>query len=308
MSSAFTRAQANGPFECAIHIENLSFYMLSNNQGEQSHAETELAVQNIVNRTPHTHAYSELFMCTEGRIVLQCTDRQIVVEQHEIALVPPDILHVKLPSESEQTVWFSLPFMCAKRQSVGHQDLYALLRPLCTGREPVVFRGLGDICHTLSDVAATTLPSGQSIEKTLLALRTVEALTRLAQANRLHRSSDRSTLPHSKDIQRLAMLDSIICSQFTQELNAEQVARALYVSPRQLERIVKSRYGMTLREVIIDMRLKTAAQMLRDGDMSIEYIGQAIGFSTRGAFERNFIKTFDMTPVQYRKQQRAERL
>lgn len=306
MSHNIMHAPSNAPFECAIHIENLSFYMLSNNQSEQHHTSGEAAVRNIVNRTPHTHPYSELFMCTEGRIVLQCADRQIVVGQNEIALVPPDTLHVKLPSE--RAVWFSLPFMCAKRQSAERQDLYALLRPLCAGREPIVFRGLGDICHTLSDIAATTLPCGHSIEKTLLALRTVEALTRLVQKSELHRDTERSAKVPGKDIQRAVMLENIITSQFMQELDAEQVARALYVSPRQLERIVKSRYGMTLREVVIDMRLTTASQMLRDGDMSIEEIGQAVGFSTRGAFERNFVKAFDMTPVQYRKQQKAEKL
>ncbi len=306
MSPTAARTLPNEPFECAIHIENLSFYMLSNNQSEQAHARTELAVQNIVSRTPHTHPYSELFMCTKEHIVLQCADRQIVVEQNELALVPPNTLHIKLPSESEQTAWFSLPFLCAKRRSAERQDLYALLRPLCQGHEPIVFRHAADICLTLAGIAATTLPSGHSMEKTLLALRTVEALTRLVQHGELHRSTAHADTPQGKDIQRAVLLENIISSQFMQEISAEQVARALYISPRQLERIVKARYGMTLREVLIDMRLKTAAQMLRDGEMSIEKIGQAVGFSTRGAFERNFAKTFDMTPVQYRKQQKSE--
>lgn len=105
----------------------------------------------------------------------------------------------------------------------------------------------------------------------------------------------------SNDIQRMMKLDQLINVFFMNDLSAEEVANHLFISSRQLDRIVKKRYGKTLHCVLIDKRLATAEQMLTSTDMTVDSIGNAVGFGSRSGFYREFVKRHGITPAEFRK-------
>ena len=76
----------------------------------------------------------------------------------------------------------------------------------------------------------------------------------------------------------------------------------LYISPRQLARIVKKRYGASLHQMIVKKRIESAAKLLVESNLSVEEIGSVIGFNTKSCFYRAFRDEYSMTPLQYRKE------
>ena len=108
-------------------------------------------------------------------------------------------------------------------------------------------------------------------------------------------------LKHEAALDRSALLQHIIASQFMNDVTAQSTAQQLFISTRQLERIMKKRYGMSFRQTITDLRLKTAAKMLSESVLSAEDIGRTVGFSSKASFYREFVKKFGIPPMQFRK-------
>ena len=296
-------SQFSATHECAIHIENTAFYMIKSEQKPFDPETPRGMVRQIVYHTPHTHAYCELFVCIQGHVVLQCSDYQITLEKNDLALIPPGVLHVKLPNTEghDADVWRCIGFVCVKRRGARHRDLYSLLHPLCTGHKPILVRDAPDLTATAAGIVDAQASAIDTNHRLLSALRTVELLTQFALQSKAQTEIAPLPTMQIKDIQRAAALENLITSQFMYELDTDHVAQMLYISPRQLERIVKARYGTTLREAITNMRVRTAAHMLLESDIALDQIASAVGFSSRGTFERNFVKAYGVTPLKYRK-------
>jgi AraC-like DNA-binding protein len=103
------------------------------------------------------------------------------------------------------------------------------------------------------------------------------------------------------DIRRMAVLDHLINSCFTSDFSDSEVAQHLYLSERQLSRIVQKWYGNTLRRIIIEKRIVTAAQLLQKTNTPTDQIGYLVGFQSKSVFSREFQKLYGVTPAVYRK-------
>ena len=285
----------------ALNVENAVFYVLYGPQAQLPTTADSISAP-IAVQTPHTHAYTELFFCYRGTLTLQCADYRLSLGEGDLVLVPPGVLHVKLPDVHGACEWSAVGFLCVERPIHTDHDLYTRVSALSQGHEPLLLRDVPHIC-ALSRTAARASGEASGASHELLAdLRLVEILTHVADALSLTLKTERPPSPKNRDIRRAAILENIITTQFMHNWTVPEAAALLCVCPRQLERIVKLRYGMSLREALINMRVKIAAQMLRDPDLSVEQISLAVGFPSRSSFERNFARSFGKTPLQYRAQ------
>ena len=89
--------------------------------------------------------------------------------------------------------------------------------------------------------------------------------------------------------------------------NQQEVADYFHISARTLNRHLH-REGTSLKQIVTNVRLETARNMLANSDDSIEQIALSIGLSGRRTLDRIFIKEMNMSPAQYRLSQRQETL
>lgn len=89
--------------------------------------------------------------------------------------------------------------------------------------------------------------------------------------------------------------------------NQQEVADYFHISARTLNRHLH-REGTSLKQIVTDVRIETARQLLTSSDDSIEQIALSIGLSGRRTLDRIFIKEMNMSPAQYRLSQRQEAL
>ena len=110
------------------------------------------------------------------------------------------------------------------------------------------------------------------------------------------------------DINRLARLDYLLNGCFTnQDLSVSLAAKLLFLSERQLERITKKEYGKAFGRALCDKRLETAEQMLLETDWSVSRIAEAVGFATKAAFCRAFIKKHGVSATAYKRAKNSHR-
>jgi AraC-like DNA-binding protein len=90
-------------------------------------------------------------------------------------------------------------------------------------------------------------------------------------------------------------------------LDVDQLCDIMNMSRRNLYRKIKLASGLTPLELINDLRLKKAAELLESGDKRMYEIADEIGFKSRIVFTRNFTREFGMSPTEYSKKYHALR-
>lgn len=86
------------------------------------------------------------------------------------------------------------------------------------------------------------------------------------------------------------------------EFGIEQLAAEVGLSKTHLNRKIQGIAGMTPLQFIRNIRLKRAAQLLRDSQYNISEIAYMTGFNTIKYFNKHFKEEFNMTPTQYREE------
>ena len=89
---------------------------------------------------------------------------------------------------------------------------------------------------------------------------------------------------------------------FREDITCEKIAGELYISQRQLSRIMNNVYGMSFSKKVISLRLEYARELLKSGSLSIEKVAEQSGFSSSGSFCKNFKAAEGCSPTQYRKE------
>ena len=80
----------------------------------------------------------------------------------------------------------------------------------------------------------------------------------------------------------------------------EQTANAFGYTPRSMIRFFKKYTNSTFRQILLDLRMAHAADLLRNSSLSIQSIAVTIGYSNRSHFHRCFQEYHGMTPAAYR--------
>jgi len=110
-----------------------------------------------------------------------------------------------------------------------------------------------------------------------------------------------TTTSLDEELMKKALL-SVEKNMNNSEYSVDELASALAFSRRQLSRKFQSIIGLSPGEFISSVRLKRAAQLLKDSQYNISEISDMVGFNTIRSFNQNFKDEFGVTPTEYRNQ------
>ena len=102
-------------------------------------------------------------------------------------------------------------------------------------------------------------------------------------------------------ISRTYKIQRIISSYYMKDISLEFIAKSLYLSTRQVNRIVQAFYGCTYREIIMRTRIKAAAELLHTSPLTISEISVKVGYHSLRGFYSAFKKYYGCLPTEYRK-------
>lgn len=110
-----------------------------------------------------------------------------------------------------------------------------------------------------------------------------------------------SSLAHTRaDEEFLENLNTVVLKHLTEtELDVEHLARFLNMSRPTLYRKLKEVTDLTPAEIINNVRLKKAAELLSEGQNNINNISYLVGYTSPTHFSRNFQKRFGLLPSEY---------
>ena len=98
---------------------------------------------------------------------------------------------------------------------------------------------------------------------------------------------------------RLVSMINFIQNNY-QYVTLETMAAQFHLSEPYISKFIKDKSGKTFGEHVSGVRMKKAKVLLKNGNMTVENIAEAVGYQNVEHFNRQFKKMFNMTPVQYR--------
>ena len=84
------------------------------------------------------------------------------------------------------------------------------------------------------------------------------------------------------------------------ELNVDMLAREMFVSRMQLHRKLNSLTDNSASDLIRNLRLKKAAELLKAGELNVTEISYEIGISSLSNFAKIFKEKYGVTPSEYK--------
>lgn len=85
------------------------------------------------------------------------------------------------------------------------------------------------------------------------------------------------------------------------DITIKELVAKFHFNEDYYNRILKDKAGMTYSEYVQDIRLKSAENLLRSTDMTIEAIAQTVGYNNKGYFYKIFVEKYGVTPAKLRK-------
>ena len=97
-------------------------------------------------------------------------------------------------------------------------------------------------------------------------------------------------------------VERMVLEHLSGEIYVEKIAGEIFLSPDHLNRIFKKEKGISINKFIIGERMKMAARMLRETDVTAYMIAEAVGYANYPNFVNMFKKFYGISPMGYKEQ------
>ncbi|MFB9328231.1 AraC family ligand binding domain-containing protein [Paenibacillus aurantiacus] len=88
---------------------------------------------------------------------------------------------------------------------------------------------------------------------------------------------------------------------YSQRITVEEIARKIGLNRTYLSSLFQERLGMSLQGYLLHVRMKQAAELLRQPELSVSDVSRSVGYLDPFLFSKMFKKTVGQSPSQYRK-------
>lgn len=100
---------------------------------------------------------------------------------------------------------------------------------------------------------------------------------------------------------RIEKVMEYIHRHYTEDLRAEQLAKYAHMSTNHFHRFIKQRTDKTFNELVTELRVGKACQLLLNSSMQIASICSQCGFNDLSNFNRRFMQLKHCTPSEFRR-------
>lgn len=89
-------------------------------------------------------------------------------------------------------------------------------------------------------------------------------------------------------------------SHYSEDITLDEIAEKVYLNPAYISRLVKEQTGKNYTELVMEMRIDRAVELLKNTDKYVYEIAETVGYKNLKYFYRVFRKATGKTPNEYR--------
>lgn len=247
---------------------------------------------------PHIHAMPELFIALKGEAVISSNFGTRQITGRNACLIPPRLYHDVACDTSYNRI--ALLFVFRKACSgTDILDTYSAFCELLLGGEPFFAEYdptfLENIYRCLNDVP-------------VLRYEKMKHILSLIFLEMIHRSNTAKVYDKALFIKKNGYYETINAfdAEFeeclSQNKSFRELCDALFMSERQVSRMVTAEYGKNIVELRNEIRMRRAVFYLKNTSLSVSQIAETLHYSTSESFLVVFKKYYRKTPGAVRRE------
>lgn len=234
----------------------------------------------------HTHFTYEIFFATKGNLTIVGESFRKTYEK-SIIIIPPQFKHYTLP-ESEEC--FCLLFSIEKN-TFKNIDVNGITTIPLTDDISFYIKKLSE----KNDLNSKSASQACKLLTSLL----FNELSELVDKDRYKNESNQFAN------ENISKIESFINKNLSRRFTLEDVSKHVFLSTRQISRIIEKSYGKSFVDLVNEKRLTSAEMLLKKTDMKIAEIAVTTFPENANYFYTLFKKKHGMTPLNYRKQMKV---
>lgn len=279
------------PTEFTFVIQNVKFTCLIDSNFENIHESPSMKQFDHL----HFHTYYELFYMESGRMKIKFKNEEKILSRNSLLIVSPMVYH-RSYKYSENVGRYNIKFFVDHNPAPTDFSLYDTLINAFSGEYLYV-----EQIASLQTVFKSISNSIHTNDKLKLPLAFHEMIYMVLNAVGKRTYSTPKKFPDSQT-SRIYKIHHIITMHYMDDISLSYIAESLFLSTRQVNRIIQNYYGCTFRELITRLRLNAAADFLVSTQMKISEIASRVGYNSLNGFYSAFKKQYGCLPLHYRKQ------
>ena len=248
----------------------------------------------------HSHAYYELLVAVDTDFYVDLSDgKELLVTPGSVCLLPPGTYH-RTRKAGEHSRMLALRFDCAREGEGKSFDICS--RGLLCRRTAELLPDCAHLCAQVrnlgEELGSGRLGEAEYVESLLVQIY-IELFRRLCSGTEAEAFRARQSIDE-QDVRRLRIEEYFI-NHYSEPVVAEDLAREMNLSRRQLGRVLEKTYGMSFRKLLVEARLQHAAQLLRESDLPVATVAAQVGYTSLSGFYTAFAEKFGTSAAKYRK-------
>ncbi len=286
--------------EYVFNIEDARIVMLSDYDIQNNIVQISDFTNNL-----HIHAHYEVFYVSSGVVTVKFESGMEEFVKGDVFIVPPNVKHMVLMAEQGSTR-YGISFAFLKNSLKGTLAMYDRMERMMTKD---TFVAVKDVPH-MEDVFKKIAIDEIKGDEMSMGLHIHELITEILRKDNDGEENEYSTLDSKlsdSNIMRLYKLQQMILASHTRTYSLKDIAEELFLSTRQVSRIIQQYYGCTYRELIATIRIENAAGLLADTDMNILEVASKSGYNSIKGFYTNFKERYGCLPSKYRRKKKSEK-
>ncbi len=255
----------------------------------------------------HDHVFFELVYVRDGYCTHYLDGKDYELSKGDICIIPPshehsisafndeaDIVNLQMRKSTFENAFFGI---LSEKDVISDFFMHGLYD--IKGNYCLTFRTGDDTL--LKEISETMLKEANGNEKYRGRMLDSLISTFLIHLLRRH-EKDIVVAPdiHNENEDNLILMLQYIQNNYA-TLSLNELADFFGYSTRHISRLIKDHTGKNFAEITKELRMKKAAELLHNPDMSIEAVMEIVGYSDVSTFYKAFRGYYGMPPAEYRK-------
>ena len=242
----------------------------------------------------HTHACTELFYVVGGMGQFKVAEKLIPVSPDDLVIVNPNVEHTEVSLNARPLEYIVLGVEGMEFAADENGDRRYSAFNFHSGREDILpyLRGM------LREIEQKSA-GYEVVCQDLLEILVVKLMR--------HTDFSLTVTPAQQSSKECAEARRYIDSNFKENISLDQLAELTHVNKYYLVHSFSKEYGVSPINYLIGRRIEESRYLLADTNHSLSQISHMLGFSSPSYFSQSFRKLEGISPMEYRKRQRAAR-
>ena len=226
----------------------------------------------------HTHDYLEIGLCLQGSGLFFIKDKVYLFETNSVSIIGKGVPHIAQSPNSQLSEWIFINIKTPLSELPLNSGIF---------NEQELFWLLKMIAAELQNAEGGEKENVEHLAKVLISI-----------ANR--EKGNARNYEYNCKLKKILPALSFIIQKRQETIQIDDLASVCHFHTGHFRRLFKEVTGCSPIEYIQRVRLKEAALLLSQTEMSVIEISEASGFQTLSHFNRSFLNTFGMSPTKYR--------